>query len=223
MNEHHLHPQTGTRTYGHGTNEEEWPCLGAISIDDESLLVLWESTWYSPKQYHCLRENGHVGWLEYALLEDRLLIAWEPTIEPKSVQSLPGAILADFAIEVRRERPGLLGYVAAKYLNAASSSKRLAFLAYWKTMPMPEWSFLHLQGAYPSHRGHVVHSEGDKVWIQWEPTWVYYEHLDSKKKKLLYPLRDNPEALLARFHKAVVYYSTAVLVQKRLSGAGNIL
>jgi hypothetical protein len=183
--------------------------------------VLWESAWYSPMEYHSLRASGHTGWLEYALLEDQLLVAWEPTIERKLVQSRPQALLVDFAIEARRDRPGLLGYVAAKYLDIpfSNGSKRLAFLAYWKTTPMSKRQFLHLQAAYPSHRGHVVHSEQEKVWVQWEPTWVYYEHLDSKKKDFLYPIRDDPEALLARFHRTVIHYSTAVPVLKRLASA----
>jgi hypothetical protein len=199
--------------------QDEWPCLGAISIDEEFLLVLWESTWLSSMEYHTLRANGHMGWLEYALLGDQLLIAWEPTVERKLLQSRPRELLADFVIETRRDRPGLMGYVAAKYLDVflGNGSTRLAFLAYWKTTSMTKGQFSHLRAVHLSHRGHVVHEEQQKVWIQWEPTWVYYDHLESKKRSILYPMRNDPEALLARFHRTIIHYSTSVLVQKRLS------
>jgi hypothetical protein len=201
--------------------QHEWPCLGAIWIDEECLLVLWESTWLSSVEHHTLRSHGHMGWLEYARLEDQLLIAWEPTIERRLLQSRPEALLINFAIETRRDRPGLIGYVAAKYLDVSlgEGSTRLAFLAYWKTTPMTKGQFIYLQATHSSHRGHVVHKEQQKVWIQWEPTWVYYDHLDSKKRDSLYPMRNDPEALLARFHRTIVHYSTAVSVRKRLSNA----
>jgi hypothetical protein len=222
MNPDHGHNQTGTRDHqdrGITAYKEEWPCIGAVNVDKERVLVLWKSTWHSSLEYHSLRAKGHKGWLVFAVLEDRILMDWEPTVEMKSAQSLPEALIVEFAMEVRKHRPGLLGYVAAKYMDSPSSNggRRLAFLAYWKTVPMPQAKFLRLRGEFSSHRGRVVHIEKETVWIQWEPTWVYYEDLDQKKRALLYDLRSDPEALLARFHKTVVDYSTIVQVQKRVS------
>jgi hypothetical protein len=200
---------------------DEWPCLGAISIDKEHLLVLWGNTWYFSGEYHSLRANGHKGWLEYALLDDQLLIAWEPTLENKSVQDCAEALLVHFSVEVRRDRTGLLGYVAAKDIDDPSceNGKRLAFLAYWKTTCMTKQRFFSLQGEFSSYRGHVVHKDGEKVWVQWEPTWVYYENVDREKKGVLYALRENPQALLDHFYRKIVYYSTALQVEKRLASA----
>jgi hypothetical protein len=201
--------------------EHEWPCVGAVNIDEERLLILWESEWYSLAEYDSLRADGHKGWLEYAGPQNQLLVAWEPTIETKSAQFHPGALLVHFSIEVERHRRGLLGYVAAKYLDSPASQpcKRLAFLACWKTAPMPKGQFAHLQKVYPSHRGFIIHSEQEKDWIQWEPTWVYYERLDRKKQDILYRLRSDPEALLAQFHRIIIHHSTLLPVKKRLSRA----
>jgi hypothetical protein len=76
--------------------------------------------------------------------------------------------------------------------------------------------FFHLQKTFSSHRGYIVHAEEDRVWIQWEPTWVFYKDLDETKKKQLLPVCYDPEALLRRFHKAVVQYSTRLAVEKRI-------
>jgi hypothetical protein len=204
-----------------GICDNEWPCLGAININEESVLVLWENAWYPSRDYHALRANGYKAWLDYALLDDQLLIAWEPSLEKKSTQVCADALLVDFSIELRRDRTGLLGYVAAKDIDdpSSESGKRLAFLAYWKTARMPKQRFFYLKGEFSSHRGHIVHRERELVWVQWEPTWVYYENLDKKVKGILYPLRKNPQALLDLFHQKIVNYSTVVPVEKRLSSA----
>jgi hypothetical protein len=213
--------QTDVRKHELAMSEKEWPCLGAISIDAETLLMVWETEWYSSREYHALRANGHKGWIEHALLDDRFLIAWEPTIELKSVQSRVDALFEDFAIEVHRGRTGLIGYFAAKDLDdpSSESGKRLAFLAYWRVALMSRQQFLYLQGQFSSHHGRVVHKEQEKVWIQWEPTWVYYENVDRKKRESLVVERDEPQKLLDLFHKTIVEQSTAAQVQKRLSRA----
>ena len=61
-----------------------------------------------------------------------------------------------------------------------------------------------------------MHAEEDRVWIQWEPTWVFYEDLNEMKKKQLLRVRYDPEALLRRFHRAVAHYSTRLAVEKRI-------
>jgi hypothetical protein len=221
MNERLAPLQTDALKHELAMCEKEWPCLGVISIDAERLLVVWETEWYSSREYHALRANGHKGWIEHALLNDQFLIAWEPTIELKSVQSRVETLLEGFAIEVQRGRTGLIGYLAAKDLDdpSSDSGKRLGFLAYWRVAPMSKQQFLYLQGQFSSHHGRVVHREQDKVWIQWEPTWVYYENVDSKKRESLVRERDKPQKLLDLFHKTIVEQSTAAQVQKRLSRA----
>jgi hypothetical protein len=221
MNKYPTPLQTNTRTNELAINEEEWPCLGAISFDVENLLVVWKTEWYSSSEYHTLRANGHRGWIEHALLDDWFLIAWEPTLELKSFQSRVESLLTDFPVEVKRGRTGLIGYFAAKELDDPSNKrgKRLAFLAYWRVALMSRQQFLYLQGQFSSHRGRVVHREQGKLWIQWEPTWVYYENLDKKKQELLLEKRDEPQKLLSLFHKTIVEQSTAIQVQRRLSRA----
>ncbi|KAF2818157.1 hypothetical protein CC86DRAFT_389117 [Ophiobolus disseminans] len=196
---------------------EDWSCLGAISIDRQIILVIWECTWHSVDTYHSLRRKGYEGWLVHAKEEDQLLIAWEPTLEKKSLQLQPLPPPLEPIVEVRRDRPGLLGYIAAKELRVTSGkgSKRLAFLAYWRTAPMTEALFFYLQKTYSSHRGHIVNAESKRVWIQWEPTWVYYEDLNESRKRKLFPSRNNPEELLRQFHRIVVDRSTSLAVQKQ--------
>lgn len=200
------------------TDLEMWSCLGAININRADLLVFWESSWHSAPEYYALDACGHKGWLVHARSEDKLLIAWEPTIEKKSSQRSPLSLLYEPAMEVRKNRPGLLGFVATKALldTPRSGKRHLAFLAYWRVAPMTKGLFFHLQKTFSSHKGHIVHEEADKVWIQWEPTWVLYKDLDEKKKKLLLRLSHDPERLLRYFHKAVVAYSTRPMVQKRI-------
>jgi hypothetical protein len=208
-----------TEPASHGIEEDTWGCLGAISIDRLNILVFWKSCWLSAHEYHALHEEGHQGWLVHARDDDQLLIAWEPTMERKSDQSSPRDLLKEFAIEVRKNRPGLLGYVAAKDLRDSpnAGSRRLAFLAYWKVAPMEKDRFYDLQQAFSSCRGYIVHEEQDRVWVQWEPTWVFYENLDQRKKDVLLRLSDNPKELLHRFHKSIVHYSTRLAVQKRIT------
>ncbi|KAI1663333.1 hypothetical protein A1F97_08950 [Pyrenophora tritici-repentis] len=208
-----------TEPGSHTIDKDSWPCLGAISIDPLNMLVFWESSWLSAHEYHALRQDGHQGWLVHARGEDQLLIAWEPTMEMKSIQPSPHDILYDPTIEVRKDRPGLLGYVAAKALPVSpnAGSRRLAFLAYWKIAPMTKGLFYHLQQTFSSHQGYIVHEESDRVWIQWKPTWVFYEDLNESKKKQLLHVSHDPEAILRRFHKAVVHYSTRSVVEKRIS------
>ncbi|KAJ6274153.1 hypothetical protein PSV08DRAFT_367829 [Bipolaris maydis] len=200
-------------------NEDAWPCLGAISIDRLNVLIFWESSWLSTREYHALRQDGNQGWLVHARGENELLISWEPTIERKSIQSSPQELLHEFPIEVRKDRPGLLGYVAAKalppYLNAGSRFP--AFLAYWKVARMTKGLFYYLQQTYSSHRGYIVHEESGKVWIQWEPTWVAYESLNESKREQLLQISHDPEAILNRFHKAIVHYSMRSVVERRIS------
>ncbi|KZM19291.1 hypothetical protein ST47_g9563 [Ascochyta rabiei] len=105
-----------TKPWSHAIEKDMWSCLGAISIDRLNMLVFWESSWLSSHEYHALRQDGHQGWLVHAQGEDQLLIAWEPTVERKSAQPSPHDLLYEPAIEVRKNRPGLLGYVAAKAL-----------------------------------------------------------------------------------------------------------
>jgi hypothetical protein len=200
------------------TSEDLWSCLGAINLDRRNLLVFWESSWHSADEYHALCAIGNRGWLVHARGEDQLLIAWEPTIESKSAQASPCDLVYDPVIEVRKNRPGLLGYVAAKALHSSrnAGSRRLAFLAYWKVAPMTRGLFFHLQKTFSSHRGCIVHAEEDRVWVQWEPTWVFYEDLNEMKKKQLLRVCHDPEALLRRFHRAVAHYSTRVAVEKRI-------
>lgn len=200
-------------------NQDAWPCLGAISIDRLNVLIFWESSWLSTREYHALRQDGNQGWLVHARGENELLISWEPTIERKSTQSSPQDLLHEFPIEVRKDRPGLLGYVAAKalppYLNAGSRFP--AFLAYWKVARMTKGLFYYLQQIYSSHWGYIVHKELDKVWIQWEPTWVVYENLNESKREQLLQISHDPEAILHRFHKAIVHYSMRSMVVRRIS------
>jgi len=207
-----------TEPGSHLVEKDTWSCLGAISIDRLHILVFWESSWLSAYEYHGLRQDGHQGWLVHARGEDQLLIAWEPTIERKSIQPSPHDLLYDPAIEVRKNRPGLLRYVAAKALPISPNAggRRLAFLAYWKIAPMTKGLFYHLQQTFSSHRGCIVHEEPDRVWIQWEPTWVFYEDLSEDKKKQLLQVSHDPEAILCRFHKAIVHYSTRSVVEKRI-------
>ena len=208
-----------TEPASHGIEEDTWGCLGAISIDRQNMLVFWQSCWLSAHKYHSLHEEGHQGWLVNARGDDQLLIAWEPTLERKSIQSSPRDLLDEFAIEVRKNRPGLLGYVAAKALldSPNACSRRLAFLAYWNVRPMAKGLFYYLQQAFSSHRGYIVYEEQDRVWVQWEPTWVFYEDLNQRKKDVLLQVSDDPEALLRRFHKSIVHYSTHLAVQKRIT------
>ena len=114
------------------TSEDMWSCLGAIYLDRKNLLVFWESSWHSADEYHALCTDGNRGWLVHARGEDQLLIAWEPTIERRSMQPSPRKLLYEPVVEVRKSRPGLLRYVAAKALHHSSNagSCRLAFLAY---------------------------------------------------------------------------------------------
>lgn len=208
-----------TEPENHTIEEDTWSCLGAVNIDRLNILVFWECSWISADKYHALHQAGHQGWLVHARGEDQLFIAWEPTMETKSIQTSPHDLLYEPAIEVRKHRPGLLGYVAAKVLLDSSNagSRRLAFLAYWRVAPMTKGIFFHLQKTYSSHRGYIVHKEQDKVWIQWDPTWVFYEDLSESKKHVLLQLVHDPEALLRRFHKSIVYYSTRVAVEKRIT------
>jgi hypothetical protein len=208
-----------TEPGSHTIDKDAWPCLGAISIEPLNMLVFWESSWLSAHEYHTLRQDGHQGWLVHARGEDQLLIAWEPTMERKSIQPSPHDLLYDPTIEVRKNRPGLLGYVAAKALRDSpnAGSRRLAFLAYWQIAPMAKGLFYYLQKTFSSHRGFIVHEEPDRVWIQWEPTWVFYEDLNEKKKEQLLHVSHDPEAILSRFHKAIVHYSTRSAVKKRIS------
>ncbi|CAN9422398.1 unnamed protein product [Alternaria alternata] len=168
-------------------SEDLWSCMGAIDLDRRNLLVFWESSWHSPDEYHALCAGGNRGWLVHARGDDQLLIAWEPTIESKSVQASPRSLVYDPVIEVRRDRPGLLGYVASKTLRGSGKarSRRLAFLAYWKVAPMTRGLFFYLQKTFSSHRGCIVHADKDRVWVQWEPTWVLYDDLGEVKKKQL--------------------------------------
>ena len=199
-------------------SEDLWSCLGAIDLDRRNLLVFWESSWHSADEYHALCTGGNRGWLVHARGDDQLLIAWEPTIESKSVQASPHSLVYDPVIEVRKNRPGLLGYVAAKTLRGSGKarSRRLAFLAYWKVAPMTRGLFFYLQKTFSSHRGCIVHAEEDRVWVQWEPTWVLYDDLNEVKKKQLLKVCHDPEALLRRFHRTVVHYSTRLAVEKRI-------
>lgn len=200
------------------TDQDLWSCLGAININQANLLVFWESSWHSALEYHALNACGHKGWIVYARSEDKLLIAWEPTIEKKSSQHSPFSLLYEPAMEIRKNRPGLLGFVATKtILDTLRPRKRyLAFLAYWRVAPTTKEHFLYLQKTFSSHRGHIVHEEGGRVWVQWEPTWVLYKDLDEKKQKLLSRLSYDPEKVLRYFHKAVVAYSTRPMVQKHI-------
>jgi hypothetical protein len=208
-----------TEPGSHAIDNDTWSCLGAISIDRLNILVFWESSWLSAHEYHALRKDGHQGWLVHARGEDQLLIAWEPTMERRSAQPAPRDLLYEPAIEVRKDRPGLLGYVAAKALPVSpnAGSGRLAFLAYWRVAPMAKGLFFYLQQAFPSHRGHIVHEELGRVWIQWEPTWVFYEDLNESKREQLLLVSHDPEAILRRFHKAIVDYSTRLAVEKRIT------
>jgi hypothetical protein len=45
---------------------------------------------------------------------------------------------------------------------------------------------------------------------------VFYEDLNEIKKKQLLRVCYNPVALLRRFYRAVAYYSTRVVVEKRI-------
>ena len=199
-------------------SEDLWSCLGAIDLDRRNLLVFWESSWHSADEYDALCTGGNRGWLVHARGDDQLLIAWEPTIESKSVQASPHSLVYDPVIEVRKNRPGLLGYVAAKTLRGSGKarSRRLAFLAYWKVAPVTRGLFFYLQKTFSSHRGYIVHAEKDRVWVQWEPTWVLYDDLGEVKKKQLLKVCHDPEALLRRFHRTVVHYSTRLAVEKRI-------
>lgn len=207
-----------TEPGSHTIEKDTWSCLGAISIDRLNILVFWECSWLSAHEYHALRQDGHQGWLVHARGEDQLLIAWEPTIERKSIQPSLHNLLYDPIIEVRKNRPGLLGYVAAKALRVSPNqgSRHLAFLVYWKIAPMAKGLFYYLQKVFSSHRGYIVHEEPDRVWIQWEPTWVFEEDLDESKKRQLPQVSQDPEAILRRFHKAIVHYSTRSAVGNRI-------
>jgi hypothetical protein len=140
-------------------------------------------------------------------------------MEMKSAQPSPRDLLYEPAIEVRKNRPGLLGYVASKALLVSpnAGSRRLAFLAYWKVAPMAKGLFFHLQKTFSSHRGYIVHQGPDRVWIQWEPTWVFYKDLNKSKREQLLQESHDPEAILRRFHKAIVHYSTRLAVEKRIT------
>ncbi|KAF2818304.1 hypothetical protein CC86DRAFT_414067 [Ophiobolus disseminans] len=96
---------------------EDWSCLGSISIDRRIMLVIWECTWHAVDTYHSLRRDGYEGWLVHAKEGDQLLIAWEPTLERKSLQLQPLPPPLEPIVEVRRDRPGLLGYIASKELR----------------------------------------------------------------------------------------------------------
>jgi hypothetical protein len=140
-------------------------------------------------------------------------------MERRSAQPAPRDLLYEPAIEVRKDRPGLLGYVAVKALPVSpnAGSGRLAFLAYWRVAPMAKGLFFYLQQAFPSHRGHIVHEELGRVWIQWEPTWVFYEDLNKSKREQLLLVSHDPKAILRRFYKAIVDYSTRLAVEKRIT------
>jgi hypothetical protein len=208
-----------TQSGSPASEEDTWSCLGAISINRLDILVFWESSWLSAHEYHALRQDGHRGWLVHARGEDQLLIAWEPTMEKKLNQPSSLNLLYEPVIEVRKNRPGLLGYVAAKALfqSPNTGGRRLAFLAYWRVAPMAKGLFFHLQQSFSSHRGYIVHKEQDRVWIQWEPTWVFYDDLNKSKKDVLLQISHDPEALLRRFHKSMVHYSTRLAVEKRIT------
>lgn len=197
-----------TKSVSCETDEDMWPCLGAININQAKLLVFWKSSWHSTSEYHELNACGHKGWLVHARDKDNLLIAWEPTIEKTSSQNSPLSLLYEPAMEIRKNRPGLLGFVATKTIldTPRPGNRYLAFLAYWRVAPTTKEHFLHLKKTFSSHRGHIVHEEGRKVWVQWEPTWVLYKDLDKKQKQLLRLSRD-PEKVLRYFHKAVVAHS----------------
>ncbi|EUC40376.1 hypothetical protein COCMIDRAFT_41275 [Bipolaris oryzae ATCC 44560] len=201
------------------SNKDAWPCLGAISINLLNILVFWESSWLSAHEYHALRQDGHQGWLVHARGEDQLLISWEPTIEKKSIQLSPQDLLYEFSVEVRKDRPGLLGYVATKSLRVSPDAgvRRPAFLAYWKVARMTKGLFYYLQQVYSSHRGYIIHEESGKVWVQWEPTWVFDENLNESKKEQLLQISHDPEAILHRFHKAIVHHSMRSVVERRIT------
>ncbi|EUC27185.1 hypothetical protein COCCADRAFT_42009 [Bipolaris zeicola 26-R-13] len=175
--DYYLKGEMKTEPGSNATNEDVWPCLGAISIDRLNMLVFWESSWLSTH------------------------------------------LLYEFSIEVRKDRPGLLGYVAANALPPSSTARsRLpAFLAYWKVARMTKGLFYYLQQTYSSHWGYIVHEESGKVWIQWEPTWVVFENLNESKKEQLLQISHDPEAILHRFYKAIVQYSMRLVVERRIS------
>ena len=211
-------PDMKTEPGNCAVSDDMWECLGAIDLNRRDLLVFWRTSWHSAEEYHALRADGNRGWLVHTRGEDQMLIAWEPTIERKSIQPSLHTLLGDPVVEVRKNRPGLLGYVAAKTLPRSSNVERrgLAFLAYWKVTSMTRGLFFQLQKTYSSHRGNIVHEEEDKVWIQWQPTWVLSKDLNQTKKKQLLPISKKPEALLHHFHKAIVHRSTRAAERKRI-------
>lgn len=192
-----------------------WPCLGRLVYDLQTLMVFWECTWHSEQEYKTLRRTGHGGWIVCREGQDQFLVAWEPTFESILAQPPSEALPLEPIVEIRKNRPGLLGYVAAKYLPTGGGP-RLAFLASWRISPIPKSSFLQLKATFHSHRGYVVHTKGDKVWVQWEPTWVYYEDVSENKKDFYFRIKDDPEALLRQFHRIVVCYSSPLAVKNRL-------
>lgn len=192
-----------------------WPCLGRLIYDLQTVMVFWECTWHSEQEYQMLCRAGYGGWIVCGKGQDQLLIAWEPTFESMLAQPPSKARPFEPAVEVRENRPGLLGYVAAKHLPTGGGP-RLAFLAFWRISPMSKSSFLQLKAAFHSHRGDVVYTKEDKVWVQWEPTWVYYEDVSENKKRFYFQLKDDPNALLRQFHKIIVSYSSHLAVRKRL-------
>lgn len=192
-----------------------WPCLGRLIYDLQTVMVFWECTWHSEQEYRTLRGTGHAGWIVCGDGQEKLLIAWEPTFESLLAQPPSEALPLEPAVEVRENRPGLLGYVATKHLPTGGGP-RLALLAFWRISPMSKSSFLRLKATFSSHRGYVVHTKEDKVWVQWEPTWVYYEDVSENKKDFYFEMKDDPKALLRHFHKTIVCYSSPLAVKKRL-------
>ncbi|KAI1569417.1 hypothetical protein PtrEW4_005883 [Pyrenophora tritici-repentis] len=160
--------------------EDAWSCLGAISIDRLNILVFWECSWLSADEYHALHQDGHQGWLVHTRGEDQLLIAWEPTMEAKSIQSSPHSLLYEPAIEVRKDRPGLLGYVAAKFLLDSSNagSRRLAFLAYWREAADALENIFNnnLESRAPDSKFAAIYEHlkaNEALWVNYEPGKKY--------------------------------------------------
>jgi hypothetical protein len=87
-------------------------------------------------------------------------------MERKSAQPSPRDLLYEPAIEVRKNRPGLLGYVAAKALlvSPKAGSRRLAFLAYWKVAPMAKGLFfLFTASFFQPSRPHCTRGAGQSL------------------------------------------------------------
>ncbi|EDU47797.1 predicted protein [Pyrenophora tritici-repentis Pt-1C-BFP] len=215
--------------------EDAWSCLGAISIDRLNILVFWECSWLSADEYHALHQDGHQGWLVHTRGEDQLLIAWEPTMEAKSIQSSPHSLLYEPAIEVRKDRPGLLGYVAAKFLLDSSNagSRRLAFLAYWRVNYEPGKKYQPIaclniirskhynQGAEGYY--YILRSKSagasKNFWIfalQYYVKDTWHRHL-----RYLYPGRCTQKTLVTRFFCATYLEKDCRYIVKEVSSIGS--